>query len=358
MVKSYIASVFLALLCHAALRGDVYNPIVKPGPFVGNLKFERNMVAAGHRLWGCEIVGQDLRNASFDNCDLSGVAFRQCELQGATFRNAVLSGLIVDDCYWGENDFTNAVINGIVRHSDSDTTGVTRESLLTTWSFQNKNLSKCIIPSDESNGYDFDQFEISEALLVNVKKALFTNCRLYGNVFESCDLTTCDFSKARFYHCTLKNCKVDYNKLKLSCEYFPEIGFLGEASVVESDFSRLVFGPKWFVSNKLEHGLNPTYVRPFGVTANFLNSTNLQTTGNFKTGNMANMTLIRCDFTGADFSRQVLVNTEFESCIFTDCRFDDAVMTNTQFQSCSLTQEQIQSTWNFKHGRMDSFLKR
>jgi uncharacterized protein YjbI with pentapeptide repeats len=355
MTKSTIAGCLIWLSSYVALLGDTYNPAIKRGPFVGNLKFEPKMIATGHRLWGCEVVGQDLRGASFDNCDLSGVAFRQCELDGATFRNAVLTGMIIDDCTWGNNDFTNAVINGIVRQSDTDKTGVTRESLLTTWSFQNRDLSNCYIPPEFERGYDFSQFDLSGAYLDGVKKAVFVKCRLYRTFFERCDLSTCDFTEALIQESSFRSCKIDYKQLQMSCMSLMGNSLIG-AEFVELDLSESVFGANSLIAQNSE-AVNLTNTTLFGVTTNVLNSKNIVTTKSYKTGRMVNMTLIRCDLTGVDFSRQVLVNTEFSECKLDGCKFENAVITNTTFHACTgLTREQIFSTWNVKSGRSDGII--
>ncbi len=355
MTKWLLVSLIMWLSIHAVLRGDTYNPVVKLGPFVGDLKFNRNMIATGHRLWGCEIVGQDLRDASFDNCDLFGVAFRQCDLRGATFRNAVLTGMIVDDCTWENNDFTNAVINGIVRQFDNDSTGVTKESLLTTWSFKNKDLSKCYIPSDGGTGFDFSQFDLSDAYVDNIKKALLLKCKLHRTVLKRCDLTECDFSGANMQNCSLLSCKLDYQRLKSNCLFLSSISING-GEFTELDLSGMTFGAPSLVAQNSE-AVNLKNTDISGVTTNLLNARNLVTTKNHKIGNMVNITLIRCDLSGADFSRQVLVNTEFEECNLTGANFEDAVITNTTFWECTgLTREQIFSTWNSKACRMNGIV--
>jgi uncharacterized protein YjbI with pentapeptide repeats len=362
MVKCICFASLVWISFYASLWADTYNPSVKLGPFVGSLKFERGMVATGHRLWGCEIVGQDLRDAKFDDCDLGGVAFRQCEFAGATFRRAVLTGMIVDDCSWENNDFIDAVINGIVKTYDGDKTGVTPMNLVTTWSYKNKNLSKCYLVFDKGDRMELNGCDLSEAHLVRASNLSFVKSKLFRTTLEFCDLTTCDFSGARLIECTFKYSKFDYIQMKSSCNVLADTFFLGESFVSEMDVSDSIFGARPLMASNPEFIKlsNPELIKLrdtniFGITTNVLNSSNLVTTKSYKIGEMVNMTLIRCDFSGVDFSRQVLVNTMFEACKFDGCKFDDAVITNTSFRNCTgLTEEQIDETWNARANRMES----
>ncbi len=350
MIKTLAVPLLLALFASVGF-GDTYSPVVKRGPFVGDLKIGQGMVATGHRLWGCEIVGQDLRNAKFDDCDLSGVVFRQCDLKGATFRRAVLTNVLVDDCEWGENDFTDAVINGILRQFDSDQTGITAESLLTTWSYKNKNLSKCFIPTDNGQGYDFSHFDLSEAYLNFVQKAKLVKCRLYKTTFRACDLTKFDFKDVALHNCEIHSCYVNYQQLKENCSLhgtsFDSVEFRGKL-----DFSETAFGNSEVIAGNTEVA-KLTNSDVAWMSTNLLNGKNIADTKSFRVGNLVNMTIYRCDFSGVDFSRQVLVNTHFDNCKFDGCKFDDAVITNTIFAECTgLTRAQILSTWNSKADRL------
>ncbi len=345
----------MLLLCGGASTGfaDTYTPMIRRGPFVGDLKIGKEMVAKGHRLWGCEIVGQDLRNATFDDCDLAGVTFRQCDLTGATFRRAVLFGLLVEDCQWGNNDFTDAVINGIVRQYDVDSTGITADHLLTTWSFKNKNLSKCCIPSDEGKGYDFSHFNLSEAHLNGIEKASVVSCNLHKTTFVRCDLTKFAFEESNLNSCKIQECQVDYQRLREMCGFlygcsFENVHFRGKL-----DLSDSAFGGRQLIGMTTEVA-KLTNANVSWLTTNLLNAKNIADTQSFKSGNLVNMTISRCDFSGVNFSRQVLVNTQFSGCQFDGCIFEDAVITNTAFKDCTgLTRAQMSSTWNFKVGRLE-----
>lgn len=353
LLKALLAILLWLCSCTKVGFADTYSPAINRGPFVGDLKFGKNMVAKGHRLWGCEIVGQDLRNSTFDDCDLAGVTFRQCDLRGATFRKAVLFGTLVDGCEWGNNDFTDAVINGIIRQNEAESTGMTADSLLTTWSFKNKNLSKCYVPTDNGKGYDFSHFNLSDACLVDVKKASIISCNLHKTTFSGCDLTKFDFKDANLNSCKIQACQVNYQRLKEKCGFmygcsFENVEFQGEIDLSESAFGgRKLTGFTTDVARLTNANVS-------WLTTNLLNAKNVADTQSFRVGNLVNMTINRCDFSGVDFSRQVLVNTQFYECKFDGCNFEDAVITNTAFEDCTgLTRGQFSSTWNSKVGRLE-----
>lgn len=97
------------------------------------------MNAQGERLWGCKFVGQDLSNANFDGCCLGNVTFDQCDLSGASFRDAILTGTLVHDCDFGKNDFSGAVINGMIA-GWQDAPALSVDELAATRSFIEKSL--------------------------------------------------------------------------------------------------------------------------------------------------------------------------------------------------------------------------
>ena len=71
------------------------------------------------------------------------------------------------------------------------------------------------------------------------------------------------------------------------------------------------------------------------------------------------MRFVRVDLFGLDLSQQNLTGSTFTMrCNLTNVRLDDAVITKAWFDnSCvGLTAEQIQSTWNYKHRRMEGIV--
>ncbi|MBR4102443.1 MAG: pentapeptide repeat-containing protein, partial [Thermoguttaceae bacterium] len=59
-------------------------------------------------------------------------------------------------------------------------------------------------------------------------------------------------------------------------------------------------------------------------------------------------------FRGFDFSNSILVDVLFKRVDLTAASFENAALKNADFTECvGLTLEQMESTWNWKAGRMD-----
>jgi uncharacterized protein YjbI with pentapeptide repeats len=340
MTVSVMSSLPGSLNGRGVAFADTAQPRVRLGPFAGNLTVGPGMVASGHRLWGSAIVGQNLRQARFDDCDLSDVLFEQCDLTGATFRRCVLTGTIFDDCILSDNDYSQAVINGI---NDADVNGdsmrLSLSQLRSTWSFQNKNLSDCEISCSATGrqppAFNFDGFSLVRA------------------EFHGVDLTTSDFTGASFYEITFVGCRVNLGRLAQS-----------KGRVGDCNFKNCEFVGQLDVSGKHFHGemtsresipdVDLLNAHVAGITSSgWLTPEKLTWTASYKMGYLANCSFVNCDFSGLDLSRQVLTSTRFSACDLRDVDFTDSVISGTEFNRCNgLTTGQVMSTWNYKTRRM------
>ncbi|MGB7347676.1 MAG: pentapeptide repeat-containing protein [Pirellulaceae bacterium] len=339
----------------APAGADTETPKIVRGPFAGDLKIGPGMVVAGHQLWGSEIVGQDLRGAKFDDCVMANVVIRQCKLQDATFRRAIMTGLLVDDCEWENNDYSDAVINGIRYPSASSQAmamGMTAHQLKTTWSYQNRDLDDCPVPSNsDGSSYDFSGFSLVNTHLLRISSCKFDRAGIAESTFQNCDLTQCSFEGATVRKTRFEHGAVDLDVL--ADEKFVELQGceLAAATFVGSiDFSGTdLIGGALSCDSKCEVNFENAKINGFSVDAT-LNGSNIASTQSFKDGNLSDLRVSKSDFSNTDFSGQVLVRAMFWKCDFTNCKFDDAVLTNASFNECTgLTRKQIESTWNFKH---------
>ncbi len=340
----------LILLLAGGLLADTYNPKIELGPFAGKVTVGPGMQATGHRLWGSEIVGQDLRGACFDDCDLCGVIFRQCEFQGATFRRAVLTGVTIDDCEWGNNNFEDAVINGI-KYIYSDQFAVTTDNLVTTWSYKHKDLSECTINSNAGKALDFSGFNLTSASLQRVSNCRFVGAKLVRTVFEQCDLRECAFGDAKLDSCWFRFCKLDFARLQRTAAYITASNLEYVELSSDADFSnRALCEPQLTRTGVGKLLLTNTGIN--GVTLNEISSQQLMDTLSYKMRNLSRCCFRKCDFSNCDFSRHLLVRTQFEECNLTNCNFTDAVITDAVFDGCTgLTPEQMRTTWDHKSQR-------
>ena len=87
----------------------------------------------------------------------------------------------------------------------------------------------------------------------------------------------------------------------------------------------------------------------------------LRSTASYRQGDLSGIRLYDVDLAGVDLSNQNLTKAAFGHCDLTNVDFTDAVITAADFVTFryrddptkGLTADQIKSTWNYKHGRME-----
>ena len=338
------ACVFVVLaLTGLPVAADTEIPMVKLGPWSQGLKVGATMNAQGVRLWGCKFVGQDLSGANFDGCCLGNVIFEQCDLSDATFRDTVLTGALIHDCEFGGNDFSGAVINGmIVGWQDAPALSV--DQLIATRSFIEKNLDQTTIVLRRPTGsryqppsLDFDNFSMRNTTFVNVDltRSTFEGATIVAPKFRVGKLRFQELAKAKILDLNgsrFKSAKI-VDRADLSHRRIQSIELFGELDVSLSN------------ANILGASLGT-----------WLTFDQLRRTSSYRTRTLSRIRLYRCDLTNADLSNQLLDGSYFSDCNFSNCKLDNAILTNAGFSdACTgLTAEQIRSTWNFKHRQMDT----
>ena len=84
----------------------------------------------------------------------------------------------------------------------------------------------------------------------------------------------------------------------------------------------------------------------------------LEQFANFAAGDLTGTRFDTVDFSGVNLATQNLTRCSFRDCIFEDTNFEDAIISGARFsvfrsKDGHLTLDQIKSTWNYKHGRME-----
>jgi uncharacterized protein YjbI with pentapeptide repeats len=225
---------------------------------------------------------------------------------------------------------------------------------MSTWSYKNKDLHQCAIraaypyPSREVAAYDFRRADLREAtLLGDFSKSDFTDARIFGAFFGNDSITfeqlasTWDFTQRRL-------------RVRLSSGGTP-----GATSTGKWDFSHmnLVGSDLSFRPSDVDltdATINDCTIRD-GVT-----KAQLYSTRSYQQGDLTGLRVMRGDLSGCDLSGMNLTGCLFSHCRFAGANFEDAVITaawfitdNTVAESDRLTVEQIKSTWNHQHGRME-----
>ena len=331
------------------------------GRWARGLRVGRDMDARGVKLYGSELVDQDLRNARFDHCALYGVELVECNLMNASFRGAVLAGVSMAGCRLDHADFTDAIINDMA----DPFVCFTPQQLVSTYSYKKKDLRNAMIsgpPSDESSeplGYDFRRTDLSRARLIggDFTKSDFTDSTLFGAEFSSCVLAFESLSSSRTFR----------------SRNLEEMTFAGVYFVDACDFSGMDLR-RARLSHLRDHArpgplpLNLTDALIQGATfANdplrvpTVTGEHLRSTASYRQGDLSGIQLYDIDLAGVDLSNQNLTGAAFGRCDLTNVDFTGAVITGADFVTFryrddptkGLTADQIKSTWNYKHGRME-----
>lgn len=352
-----VALAFLAaqlLVVWQSVRADVETPRVVLGPGAKDLVVGPGMNAAGRDLRGCEFVTQDLTGAVFDGCNLYGVRIAGCILKRASFRGAIFTGGDIEVNADEGADFSDATVNGVRRSSDRFGLELSPAQLMSTWSYKNKDLHQCEIrgsypyPSREVARFDFRGADLRQATLRgDLSKSDFTDARVYGAFFGNDSITfeqlasTCDYK-----HRSL--CVRLYTAGKTATALSGKWDF----SRINLDGSDLSFPPP--DADFTDARINGCTIR------NGLTKCQLSSTASFKQGSLTGLRLISGDLSACDLSAINLTDCFFEHCKFGKTNLEDAVITGARFitdeslaKSDRLTLEQIKSTWNYKHGRME-----
>jgi uncharacterized protein YjbI with pentapeptide repeats len=335
----------LVLLLPRDALSDLPEPRLKLGPWAGDLKIGPGMNAAGKDLRGSEFVTQDLAGAVFDGSDLRGVLFWACPLSRTSFKGAHLDDVTIDESYIEGADFTDAVITGL--HGD---VRLSPQQLQSTQSYKTKDLRGCLAISafdekaqDARPAYDFRGAHLEGAKLS------------YG------DFSACDFTDARIDRIELYSCKLTLRQLASTKDFkdrkLRHMVFRGTFDG-EPDFSGFDLTGTRFAIGRDRHALlRDAVIRDCAFTQ-MLRKEDLYSTKSHQQGDLSGITFEYIDMSGWDFSHQNLTGCRFWGCNLAGARFDDAVMTRIYVgnpgsrDTSGLKPGQIESTWNYKHGRM------
>ncbi|MEA1950808.1 MAG: pentapeptide repeat-containing protein [Planctomycetota bacterium] len=338
-------------------HADVEPPRVVLGPEVKDLIVGPGMNAAGRDLRGCEFVTQDLTGAIFDGCNLYGVRIDGCILKRASFRGTIFQGANVEVSPDDKGaDFTNATISGVWRSSaegfDFYGLGLSPHQLMSTWSYKNKDLHQCRIRCSNGSG---------EAVSLDFRGADLREATIQG------DCSKCDFTDARIFGARFAGSSITFDQLASTFDF--KRRRLRVRLIISKKTAARSSG-KWDFSRinlKGSHLYYPppdadfTDARIKGCTIrNGLTKRQLYSTASYKQGNLTGLRLISSDLSGCALSGMNLTGCRFSHCKFADTNFENAVITDAWFggdeeraKPDRLTLDQIKSTWNYKHDRME-----
>jgi len=353
MAKSLIAEVVgpvTILLCVLSdARPDTPQPRVKLGPWAGDLKVGQGMNAAGRNLRGSEFVGQELADAVFDRCDLSGVHFWDCNLSRASFRGADLSKASLDECpSIRDADFTDAVITGLAGDFS-----LTPKQLQSTHSYKIKDLRGCFLISA------YDPRAPTAAPTYDFRGAKLDGARLSYGDFRNCDFTDATIDRVTFYGGRMTFAQIASTK-SFQCRSLRRMDFAllleGEQDFFEIDLTGTRLGPGSGTRPRFQNAI----IRDCTVGRDFRKE-DLYSTRDYQKGHLRGISFLEVDMCRWDLARQNLTGCRFAGCALTHADLTDAIITDVRIEHgrhrvTGLTAEQIKSTWNYKHNRMDGIV--
>ena len=329
-------------------RADTRSPHVVLGPGVKDLVVGPGMNAAGRDLRGSEFVTQDLTGANFDGCNFYGVLMDGCTLIGASFRGAILAGGKLDVAIDDHNvDVTDATINGVIGLYGVYGLRLSPLQLMSTRSYRTKDLRQCHIYAPRVQG---------EPVRFDFRGADLRETRFYGD-FSETDFTDALIDGAYFGNDMISFEKIastrDFRSRRLRVRLSSRSGITAASSPGEWDFSRINLAGSDLSFNPSDVNFTDATIRNCTIRHG-LTREQLYSTRSYQQGDLAGLQLWSIDLSGWDLSGMNLTGTRFTQCTFAGTNLEDAVITGAQFSSShGLTLDQIQSTWNYKQGRME-----
>jgi uncharacterized protein YjbI with pentapeptide repeats len=372
----------------------------------------------GVEIPGASFNEANLRGVRF--FQVSFYRSQERKVDPASFRRADLRDAVWSDLsYQGlhECDFTDARIEGmtVLRYPNPPSQFFTPDQVRSTMSYKIKNLSGFDMVGGQLSGRERpDSLEgwtkVSDDRMIRQVALDFSGFDLRRTYFGSGDFARCDFTDAYVQDATFSGVRItyeqmastlswrgrvldvstiatplrltfrgmdcsgwDFSRKKLRGSTFEHVDLTG-AIFREADLRDVVFRPSKFEGADLSgsdlRGAsiapartgNPDCIRNCdirGARLGMVTREQLESTTSYKTGDLSRISF-GVSQSNMNLSRQVLAGCVFFGCDITGTDFTDAVITGCEFRVFKPEDvpsvEQIKSTWNYKHNRMDGII--
>lgn len=363
--------VVVTLLGAVSARGDTPESEFLPGPKTPpDYRPDRgDLDGRGLDLAKAVFVGLVPHGERFDNANLRRARFHQgyfaehTSFRGADLRDAVIDIEVqrLDRC-----DFRDARINGL------ETCRLTADQIAVTESYRQRDLSRCCLTGTAgAQALQLAGFDLTETLFMDLD-------------LTKMDLSGADLTRARFTRCTLRQEQLVKSagfdrRIQRSSErredpfwdlkwYQPRWG----SGFFHEQYGGMHFGGMdlrgWsFANANLRRtgfykcnlaGVDFSGAEIGGAHLHGITWDQLASTANFRRHELLGVTLDCVDLSGRDLSRMNLTGVRFEGCFVRGLDLTDAIVTHAVLDQSRdperlLTLEQIGSTWNARHGRLD-----
>lgn len=380
-----------------------------PGPDVdaSGLDLEGSFFG-GFDLPGAKFHGTNLRGARFSQT--SFYRSKETPVDPASFRGADLRGAVWSQYYRDLQtaDFTDARIEGMVPGPLSPSFFLTPQQIRSTMSYKLKNLSGFYILGGSLSGNEQPAptekwTKVGDSGFVRQVALDLRGFDLRNTIFSAGDFTRCNFKDAYIHGTRFSAVKItheqiastwswrgrvldratqeapiaftleyldcsgwDFSELNLRGSTFAHVDLTGanlrranlrEVTFImckcdEADFSNADL--RGAVHLPIRSVLDDADIR--GATVGRITSERLRSTASYKMGDLSGITFTT-DLSGMDLSRQLLAGCVFLTSALTGTDFTDAVISGCEFRMFKPEDvpsvEQIKSTWNYKHDRME-----
>lgn len=293
------------------------------------------------RLYGTQLVGENLNHADFTNADLRGALFLECDLSGAIFDNCSFIGSRFSDNIVSGASFVDAIINdaGPCGGNSHAYLFLTPVQLAQTLSFKEKDLHGVAFRRT-SLGPDADlrKFDLRNATLLDedFTDVLFDGAQITGTSFEG---------------------KVDFEQLRKTVEVSKGRFPAKYHAYFDVNFSKIdLRGASLSFQNDIKFDLSDANIDDcrIDMQPNEDNKAAIESTWSYKQGRLRSLGLSRADLSGISFDNMILEHVMFSSIKFTGASFRNTVIVWSDL-NCHFdppTAEQLRETYNAKHGHL------
>lgn len=293
-------------------------------------------------LRGLVLHSKNLSGADFSGQNLSGSSFLNASVQDASFAGATLTGSVFNHVSFADADLTDAVINGV---EFWDTT-FSRQQLITTRSFQEKDLSGIALPmsfdlsSMDLSGFNLRGVDFSRE--IDLSQTHFTDAVINDARLGSQNYS---FSKENLVS-TLSYKQKDLSGVKIEGGDYTGTDFSGcnltgaglmRTNLADADFTDAVIAGCDFTGAQHFTGVQFYATQSYqdkdarGVKLNEMNLSN----ANFRELNLQGASFEGAKLTDVDFTGADLTNASFRNSYGDLINFTDADIRGADFSVSS-----------------------
>jgi uncharacterized protein YjbI with pentapeptide repeats len=280
-----------------------------PSQLVSTASYQvKNLTGVG--LQGLDLAGWDLSGQNLTDASLSSSTLMDANLSGANLTNAILAKSILTDA-----DLSGAVVT---RANFAGTRGFTPSQLVSTASYQMKNLTGIGLQSFDLSGRDLSGQNLTDASLssstlmdANLSGANLTNAELSYSTLTDADLSEANLTSASLFFADLTNAD-------LSGAVVTGASFHGTSGLTQS---RLASTASYLAKNLAGVRLAGIDLTGWDLSGQNLSNASFSSQAFLPPTSLANANLSGANLVNADLSKSTLTNTNLSGANLTNANF-------------------------------------